>query len=60
MECISYKKGYKYQLVKEYSTKIPVKPDSEIKSPSGFIQLSVEGKLTIKKDQYQTPDFSKL
>jgi len=49
MECISYKKGFKYQLVEDYSTDILFKPDSEIESPSGFIQLSAAGKLTIKK-----------
>lgn len=49
MECISYKKGYKYQVVEEYTTQIPIKPDSDIVSPSGFIQLTAEGKLTINK-----------
>lgn len=49
MECISYKKGYKYQLVEPYVTDIPVKPDSDITSPSGFIKLTAEGCLTIEK-----------
>ncbi len=49
MECIAYKKGYKYQIVEDYSIDIPIKPDSEAVSPSGFIQLSTVGKLTIKK-----------
>jgi Protein of unknown function (DUF1353) len=47
MECISYKKGYKYQLVEEYSTDIPIKPDENI--ISDYINLSSDGKLVIKK-----------
>jgi uncharacterized protein DUF1353 len=47
MECISYKKGYKYQLVEEYSTDIPIKPDENI--ISDYINLSRDGKLVIKK-----------
>ena len=47
MEYISYKKGYKYQLNEDYSTDIPVKPDSDINSD--YIVLSSEGGLTIKK-----------
>ena len=49
MECISYKKGYKYQLVEKYTLEIPINPDSDIVSPSGYIQLTEEGELTIKK-----------
>ena len=47
MECISYKKGYKYQIVQEYYTKIPVEPDDDIETE--YINLSSEGKITIKK-----------
>ena len=47
MECISYKKGYKYQLVREYSMGIPVRPDSDIETE--YIILNSEGKITIKK-----------
>ena len=47
MEYIFYKKGYKYQLDADYSTNIPVRPDSDINSD--YIVLSSEGGLTIKK-----------
>ncbi|MFQ6677893.1 MAG: DUF1353 domain-containing protein [Fidelibacterota bacterium] len=47
MEYISYKKGYKYQLVENYSTEIPIKPDDDIESD--FIILSNKGQITIKK-----------
>ncbi len=47
MKCISYKKGYKYQLVKEYSVAIPIKPDENI--ISDYIDLSSDGNLIIKK-----------
>jgi hypothetical protein len=47
MEYISYKKGYKYQLNADYSTNIPVKPDSDISSD--YMILSNGGGLTIKK-----------
>lgn len=47
MEYIFYKKGYKYQLNVDYSTNIPVKPDSNINSD--YIVLSSDGDLTIKK-----------
>ena len=49
MECILYKKGYKYQLVEKYTLEVPINPDSDIASPSGYIQLTVEGALTIEK-----------
>ena len=47
MECTSYKKGYKYQLVEEYSTDIPITPDNDIESD--YITLTSAGKITIKK-----------
>jgi len=49
MQCVSYKNGYKYQLVEEYSTNIPIKPDEDIHSDSGFIDLSQQGLLIIKR-----------
>ena len=49
MECISYKKDYKYQLVETYTFKIPIKPKEGVSSPSGFIALTANGLLTIKK-----------
>ena len=48
MECISYKKDYKYQLVETYTFKIPIKPKEGVSSPSGFIALTANGLLTIK------------
>lgn len=47
MECISYKKGYKYQIVEEYCTDIPVKPDNDIESD--YIVLTSKGRIIIKK-----------
>lgn len=49
MLSISYKKGYKYQLVEAYTVEIPIKPDVDIASPSDFIVLTTEGELTVKK-----------
>ena len=47
MECISYKKGYKYQLTESYSIKITIKPNAEI--DFDYISLSKEGVMSIKK-----------
>jgi len=47
MECISYKKGYKYQLYEDYSTEISIKPGNDI--DSDYIALSGEGLILIKK-----------
>ncbi len=49
MECISYKKGYTYQLIEEYEVEIPITTGQDIASPSGFIALSKDGLLFIKK-----------
>jgi hypothetical protein len=49
MECILYKKGYKYQLVDAYTVEIPINPGADISSPSEFITLTSSGSLTIKK-----------
>ncbi|MBE9542386.1 MAG: DUF1353 domain-containing protein [Proteobacteria bacterium] len=49
MKCISYKKGYKYQLVDEYSVDVPIKPENDIFSDSDYIDLTSEGNLVIKK-----------
>ncbi len=38
MECIGYKKDYKYQLNEEYSTNIPIMPDDDI--PTDYIKLT--------------------
>lgn len=43
MECIEYKKGYKYQIVDGYVTTIPMRPATDLRSPSGYIELSQEG-----------------
>jgi len=47
MQCVSYKKGYKYQIVREYSVTISLKPNDDIESE--YIDLTSDGKLTIKK-----------
>lgn len=48
MECIVYKKGYKYQLTDAYQVKIPITPKANIYSPTGFIELSSDGILTVQ------------
>ena len=47
MECITYKKGYKYQLSHDYETDISVKPSESI--DTDYIVLTAQGKLTIKQ-----------
>ena len=47
MECIGYKKGYKYQLAAAYECNIDIKPKDSIVTE--YIDFSIEGKLTIKK-----------
>ncbi len=47
MECIGYKKGYKYQLTAAYECSIDIKPKDLIVTE--YIDFSIEGKLTIKK-----------
>lgn len=50
MQCISYNKGYKYQLKEDCCEKdISIKPNAELNSPSDYITLTKEGDLTIKK-----------
>jgi len=49
MECISYKKGYKYQLVEESSTDIPILPANDIKSKPDYIVLTSQRNIKIKK-----------
>ncbi len=49
MECISYKKGYKYQLFEQYSTDITIKPDVDISSSGDYVTLSKMGEIVIKK-----------
>ncbi len=46
MECICYRKGYKYQLYEDYVVKIEIKPDQDI--TTSYIDLSSEGSLRIK------------
>ena len=43
---ISYKSGYKYQLVEEYQVEISVTPEKNIQT--SYIDLTTEGLLTIK------------
>lgn len=47
MKCITYKKGYKYQLAEKYETTIDITPDKNVKTD--YIELTLEGELTIKK-----------
>lgn len=47
MDCISYKKGYKYQLIKTYRIKISIKPLEHILTH--FIDLTPMGWLVIRK-----------
>jgi len=47
MECITYKKGYKYQLSTDYSTTIDFKPDKVVGNK--YVQLNPDGVLTIKE-----------
>lgn len=49
MDCISYKQGYKYQIVESFIVDIPISPKVNIVSPSEYIEFTSEGKLTIKK-----------
>lgn len=49
MKCISYKRGYKYQLVEHFEHDIKIKPEQDVSSPSGYIELSAKGILEIKK-----------
>ena len=46
MSCIEYRGGYKYQLKKDYTDIIPIRPSSNINSQ--FISLSNTGSLFIK------------
>ncbi len=46
MKCIAYKGGYKYQLKRDYTLDIPIKPEADI--TSAFITLSRDGNLFIK------------
>lgn len=47
MQCIAYKKGYKYQLHADYTVAIPIQPGKP--ALSDYIILTIDGQLTIKK-----------
>ena len=47
MSCIAYKNGYKYQLCKEFSMDIPIKPSEDIDIE--YVKLTRQGRLTVKK-----------
>jgi hypothetical protein len=47
MKCIQYKKGYKYQLIKQYVVNIDIFSDQHI--DTNYIVLSPKGELTIQK-----------
>ncbi len=46
MEYVSYKKGYKYQIVEQYQEDIDIRQPQEI--DTDYIDLTVEGRLTLK------------
>ena len=48
MKTISYKKGYKYQLIEKYSVSISIKPNDDI-NVDDYVTLSKIGKIVIKK-----------
>ena len=47
MEYVSYKKGYKYQIVEEYREDIDIKVPQDINTD--YIDLTSDGRLTLKK-----------
>ncbi len=47
MDCISYKKGYKYQLNGDYVTRITILPMENIQTD--YIELDINGNIRIKK-----------
>lgn len=46
MNCIYYRKGYKYQLAKDYHTTTRIRPDHVI--DTRYIELHPDGKLTVR------------
>lgn len=49
MGIIKYKSGYKYQLNETYQIQISIVPDEDIHCVGGYVSLTTEGVLTIKK-----------
>ena len=49
MNIITYRRGYKYQLHDEYTDSIPIYPAVSASCRGGYITLSTQGKITIKK-----------
>lgn len=47
MNCIAYRKGYKYQIVSDYEVTIPIVPAHDI--DTDYIKLSTHGVLKLKK-----------
>ena len=47
MECISYKDGYKYQIIESYITGISINPADNI--ITDYIELKSDGRIKIKK-----------
>ena len=47
MDCITYRKGYKYQMTDDYKTTISINPGETIDTE--YIDLTPQGKLKIKK-----------
>lgn len=49
MDCVHYKKGFKYQITTDYVVSIPIKPIEDCVSSLGYVTLTTDGLLTIKK-----------
>jgi len=47
MECIAFKKGYKYQLKEAYVVTVPIRPATDL--DTDYIALTTQGALTIKQ-----------
>ena len=48
MNKIKYRKGYKYQLARDYTCWVEILPDEIIQDETGWITLEPNGKLTIR------------
>lgn len=46
---IWYKSGYKYQLAGDYIDQVAVRPEEDIRSTTGFIDLKMDGTITVHR-----------